>query len=526
MADARKIPKFSAAAAAGLLLLLAAPGCRQAVGGSSALPAADEALAADDRPAEGAEMSWAEVDGLIGEQKFQAALELVTGIRERAQQAGNEAEWTRALARETQLQTGLHGYETSVRHLRQTPWPERPLYRAVLDLYYAHSLVDYLNAYGWEIGSRERVETGDEVDLRAWTREQLGDEIDAAYARVWGLRDSWGDAALGELAEFFDANDYPPQIRGTLRDAVTYLWVEWLADSSQWSAAEENGLYRLDLEALLAGSPAATGGDAAAGHPLERLVHRLADLEAWHRGRDRNEAAFEARLERLRRLWAAFDRADDREQIRASLERALGELGPELEWWAVGQEVLASWVRTEDSPDSLVRAREVALAGLDRHPDSIGGRRCRHLIATIEAPEYSLEAMSADGLARRSVRVRHRNIDGLSFRAYRVDALAEIEAAQDRNLLPGYREVEELLAGRTPDAEWRLELPPTPDYRSHDTYVTPPLERPGLWVLVASARDDFADRDNRKSAVQLMLGDLVLLSRRFDDELEVPVRAG
>ena len=54
-------------------------------------------------------MSWAEVDRLIDEQQFQAALELVTGIRERAQQAGDEAEWTRALVRETQLQTGLHG---------------------------------------------------------------------------------------------------------------------------------------------------------------------------------------------------------------------------------------------------------------------------------------------------------------------------------------------------------------------------------------------------------------------------------
>ena len=123
--------------------------------------------------------------------------------------------------------------------------------------------------------------------------------------------------------------------------------------------------------------------------------------------------------------------------------------------------MLASWVRQEESPDSLVRARELALEGVAAHPDSVGGRRCRHLVAAIEAPEYSLEAMSADGLDRRSVRVHHRNVYGMSFRAWRLDPLATIESAADRNLLPAHREVEELLASRRPDVQWRVELPAT-----------------------------------------------------------------
>ena len=142
-------------------------------------------------PDEAAKVSWVEIDGLIDERRYQAALERVTGLRERAQQAGDEAEWARALVREVQLTTGLHGYETSVRHLRGTPWPAGPLYRAVLELYYAHSLVDYLNVYGWEIRQRERVETGGEAELRSWTRERIAEEIDAAYARVWAVRESW-----------------------------------------------------------------------------------------------------------------------------------------------------------------------------------------------------------------------------------------------------------------------------------------------------------------------------------------------
>jgi uncharacterized protein YfaS (alpha-2-macroglobulin family) len=471
-------------------------------------------------------MSWQKVDKLIADQQLQAALELVTEMRERAQGAGDETEWTRALVREVQLQTALHGYEKSVRHLRRTSWPESPLYRAVLDLYYAHGLVDYLQVYGWEINGRERVESDGEIDLRAWTREQIGDEVDAAYGRVWAERESWGDEPLGELAEYFTANDYPRRIRGTLRDAVTYLWVERLADSSQWSAAEENGVYRLALGALIDAGPEDADTRRGESHPLGQLAERLADLEAWHLAGGRSEAAFEARAERLRRLWSAFGRDDDRERIRKALERALDELGSEREWWAVGQELLARWVRDGGAADARIRARDIALAGVRAHPDSLGGRRCRHLIAEIEAPGFELEAMSADGLGRRSVLVRHRNLEALSFRAYRLDAVTVIESAEDRNLLTGYLEVEELVDSEEPVAEWRVELPPTPDYRYHRTYVTPPVERPGLYVLVASARADFAEEENRQVAVRLLLGELVLLSRRLDDELEVTVRDG
>jgi uridine phosphorylase len=47
-----------------------------------------------------------------------------------------------------------------------------------------------------------------------------------------------------------------PRIRGTFRDAVSYLWVELLADSSLWTPAQSNGVYTLDLPALLTGASA------------------------------------------------------------------------------------------------------------------------------------------------------------------------------------------------------------------------------------------------------------------------------
>src|SRR5262249_10937843 len=96
--------------------------------------------------------TWAEVDKLVSEQKFEEASTKTTEILEAARKRGDDAEITRALIREVQLRIGLHGYETSVRFLKDQPWPKSLLSRAALNLFYGRSLVIYAQAYGWEIG--------------------------------------------------------------------------------------------------------------------------------------------------------------------------------------------------------------------------------------------------------------------------------------------------------------------------------------------------------------------------------------
>jgi hypothetical protein len=102
---------------------------------------------------------WSRVSSLIEEQKFEEARGLCSAIRAAAQKSGNSEEWTEAMIKEVQLQIALHGYETAVRLLRTESWPQDSLSQVALELYYAHSLMSYLQAYSWEIGRRERVET-------------------------------------------------------------------------------------------------------------------------------------------------------------------------------------------------------------------------------------------------------------------------------------------------------------------------------------------------------------------------------
>jgi uncharacterized protein YfaS (alpha-2-macroglobulin family) len=525
MTDSRRFRPAPVTALALAAVALALPGLNGRAFVASAAPT--QASASPAPPAVAQKDGWTEVERLIGEQKMEEALKIVEGLRAAARAAGGDDEWAKALIAEVQIRSALHGYETSVRFLREEPWPKSERARAALHLFYGRALIVYLQAYSWEIEKRERIDTKGVVDLKAWTKDEIATEATRAYAEVWQGRAALGAEPVSALSEFLAPNNYPPRIRGTLRDAVSYLFVEMLADTSLWRPDHSAEVYRLDLFALLRGAaagPTPVKLDDSTGHPLLRMAAILDDLESWHAGAGRREAALEARLERLRRLYASFSEPEDRGRIRADLESRLPALRG-LEWWSMGQAERADMVRQEDAPDSLVRAHGIAEEGLGAYPGSLGAERCLAIAKSIEAPDYELASMATDGLERRSIEVTHRNLAKLHFRAYALDLIKSVESARDYSLLPGYEEMRSMVK-RTPDHAWTVDLPPTPDYRSHRTFVTPSLARPGLYAIAVSAQADFSESDNRVLSLVLVVGDLVLVTRPHQGGYEATCLSG
>ncbi|MGZ6987771.1 MAG: MG2 domain-containing protein, partial [Thermoanaerobaculia bacterium] len=467
----------------------------------------------------GGAATWKEVERLVSEQRFEEASQRVAKIREAARTAGDEANEAKALVREVQLSTALHGYETSVRFLKDQPWPKSLLPLTALRLFYAQSLVTYAQAYSWEIGQREKVVSTGAVDLKAWTREEIAAEAVRTYVDVWNDREALGSAQVPALGEFLVPNSYPEGIRDTLRDATTYLFVGLLSDSSLWRPEQSNGVFSLDRASLVAGDPAASRlvalGDPAV-HPLLKIGAVLDDLEAWHAGRGEREAALEARLERLRRLHVALTEASDRSLIRRDLVKRLVGLA-DVPWWAMGKAELAEFVSADDKPGNLVRARALALEGAKAFPRSTGGERCRAIVGGIEQPDYRLAAMAADGPLRRSIEVSHRNLPGLHFRVYAVDLEKRLGRAKDYNLLPQGKELDDLVAHATPAEIFKVDLPATTDFKLHRTFVIPPALARGFYVFVASPRADFSTGQNPLRAAGMLVTDLVLDIRQTDD---------
>ena len=476
---------------------------------------------------------------MVSQGRFNEALKSVDRILEESRAKADAKNWTKALVRGVQLRMGLHGYETAVRFLREQKWPEEPINHAVLQLYYAQALQTYYSGYSWEINRREPVGNDLPADLKAWTRDQIFGEARRTHEELWQQRAELGDEPITRLSEYIQPNDYPAGIRETLRDALSYFYVALLSNTAFWKPQEENDVYQLNLQDLSAdpvsgqrsaGSGSASSQPSAAGsfpHPLLRTIEVIKDLEQWHATAGRREAALEARLERLRRLHAAFTQEEDRKQIKAVLERTLPGYR-NLPWWAMGQAELAEMVREEAVPGKLVRAREIAQAGYQAYPGSIGGKRCLHIVKTIEQPSFGLAAMLTDAAQKRSIEVSHSNITKIYFRAHRVDLLSRLTSARDYNLLLNGDEHWKLSQSAKPDAEWAVDLPATPDFETHRTFVTPPLSRTGYYVILASANKGFTKQLNQLSSVNFILTDLVLLVRqRYSaSDFEIQVLSG
>lgn len=468
---------------------------------------------------------WAEVKRLEGEQKYQAAIDKVGEIFEAAQKAKNSEEIVRAIVRTVQLRIGLHGYETAVRFLDEVEWPQDLLGNTTVRLFFAQSLVTYAQAYGWEVRQREKVASKGPVDLKKWTWEEIHRHADAQFHAAWQQRAGLGAQSLSVVDAYLKPNDYPRAIRATLRDAVTYLWVEHLADSGTWRPDQQSQVHALDLNALLAETQPIPALADPAIHPLVKLAALLADLEAWHRAEGRPEAAFEALRRRLLYVHDALSDADDRATIRERLKAALPAVKGQP-WWSMGMATLAELVKQTGAEDALIEARSLALEGRAAHPDSLGGKRCDYIVRDIEAPAFTLDGMAQDAPQRRSLGVSHKNLKTLYFRAWRFDLEQQVVRQKDYNLLPDGREVEQWVDNRNPIAEWTVELPETADYRNHRTWVTPPMTGKGSYVVAATPDKGFSRMAAPMQLTILTLSDLVVIHHSKDGQILAQVLDG
>ncbi len=469
---------------------------------------------------------WKKYDKLVGEQKYEAASKLIERIAQKAQEDKNTEEMVRCLIRRVMLRISLHGYGTAVRYFSEQPWPEDLLSDTVLRMYYANTLITYAYSYSWEIRKREKVDTKGKVDLKAWTMEQIYEEALRSYGKVWAHRQQLGHEPIKHLADYINENNYPRKIRPSLRDAVSYQLYLLLSDTSFWRPEHTNGIYQLDLKSLLGQQEFSTDQLAdSAVHPLVKICGVLDDLETWHASRGEKEAALEARLARLRVLYQNFKQAPDRKTIKQDLIAHL-DRAKNLEWWSVGQALLAEFVRQENTPDNLIRARRIAIQCQKPFGDSIGAQRCLNIQKSIEMPEYSLEAISSDSPEKESILVKHKNLKKLYFRAYFVDLKKHIEKAHEYNLFLEYRGLNRLLKNSRPSSKWAIDLESTPDYKMHKQFATPPMKRPGFYVIMASAFEDFRESSNKILGINMVIGDLVMVSQNENDRLRATMISG
>ena len=119
------------------------------------------------------------IDGLVKEQKLQAALDVANSESSKITDPIDQA---RLMTKVVQLESGLHAYETAVNNFRTKKWPADLRAQALLNIFYAHSLQQYAQSYSWEIRQRTKVATSAKKDLKAWTVEEIYNDAGVGLA--------------------------------------------------------------------------------------------------------------------------------------------------------------------------------------------------------------------------------------------------------------------------------------------------------------------------------------------------------
>ncbi len=465
----------------------------------------------------------ASVDTLIGEQKYAEALTQVRAEIKDSFSKKDEMRWAKLVVQEAQLQIGLHGYETAVRDLKKHQWPSSTLAQSMVQIVYAQSLRTYAQSYSWEIRNRERVESKKEVDLKAWTADQIYLEAYKTYAQLWEQREKLGGFNKDKLPEVIVPNTYPAGIRGTLRDSVTYLMAQLLADTTGWTPRQSNELHLLDAHKLFTGVASANLTDAQT-HPLQKISYVLNDLANWHQKAGRRDAALDARLELINILHDQFSDKATKELAKKFLKTEIDK-NSAVPWVTMAYAHYAEMHLKSEAWDGRMKAFEIAQRGAALFPRTLGAAKCRDHLKDLKRPHFSLESMNVDGTKKRSIVVQYQNVERLKFKSFAFDMKAYLKTNKDYSVRPqNWQTIEAVVRGK-PSYEWQASMPATKDYRSHQYFVTPPAHKPGFYIVAAED-----PRTGQRTAAQIYFSDLVLVIHKSPQieqrELKVEVYSG
>lgn len=457
-----------------------------------------------------------EVQQLINEQKYAEALKLVQKKIDDMKASKKDREWAKLIVQETMLQIGLHGYETAVKELKNREWPKDPVSHAMVSIAYARSLQIYHQSYSWEIRKREKTTGSESFDLKTLTSEEIYQEAYAGFEKAWKVRDELGKLKRDALPEIIQPNNFPQEVRGSLRDSLSYLMADFLNDSSGWSALHSNSTYAIDPSQLLE-KPLKISFTDMSVHPFLKVAFVLRDLEQWHAGSGKKEAALEARLELHRHMWQQLSSVSAKKKILSSLEKEITK-NRNNTWVTMAYGTMADFKRSEED---LVSSHSWAKKGSELFPKSAGAAKCRDIISAIEQPSLSLDGMNVDTSSKKSLGVNYKNLKKVYFKSIRIDFKDFIRTTKDYSLRPGWRELEVYL--KNPHAhKWEIDLQETTDYKQHRAYVTPPVHKPGFYAVLVSNTPSF--QEGVVHGVEMFFSDYVFQVTRNYEKQEFSVQ--
>ncbi len=459
---------------------------------------------------------WDRVRDALSKGLPKTALESIDPIIRGAQDERAYAEAIRAIALKIALEAGIQGNHPEEKITRmqaaiaRAPADMRPPMEAILADWYWQ----YFQRNRWRFAQRSRTAAMPDSDFTTWDLPRIYAEIDAHFTRALAGAPQLKRTPVAEYADLFVGGNAPDAYRPTLYDLVAFEALAFYGSGEQAGARPE------DAFVLQAAGPAFAPAEEFARwaiaatdttSPILKGLRLHQQLLRFHASDHDPTARIDADLWRIE---FAHDHAvgDSRDaRYAAALERLIDRHADH----ELSARALHSLATLRQAQGDLVLAHALAKRGLDRFPESVGGRRCFNLIQDIEA--QSLAVTSSDNVwnePRPTLEVSYRNLDRVHFRLVAVDFPQQMER---RSGTYDYysRERVDYILGLPPLRQWSAPLPGTPDFRTRSIRLPAPTGlASGAYFLVSSMSGDFREENNSIAIAEIWVSDLALVTRQ------------
>jgi len=457
---------------------------------------------------------WKKVNDAIGKQLPQTAIQELEPLIKSALEARNYAEAAKAIALKISLEGTIQGSKPEERITRleavlpDLPDGIQPLMEAVL----GHWYWDFFQQNRWRFMQRTATSQPPGEDINSWDLTRILAEIDEHFTAALH-----SEAALQQVPiEQFDAL----LVKGTMPDAARPTLYDFLVHEALtfYTAGEQAGAMVQDAFVLQADSPifAPTAEFLAwqiespdTDSPLVKAIHLFQKLAAFHQADADPTALAEAEFDRL---VFGYNQSVGEEK-NARYKAALQQFVQRWDSQPISARAREAWGQVLHSERQLVEARQVALPGWERFPDTPGGNLCYNLIRAIEGREFQVSTERVWNNPWPTIQVHYRNLTTAHFRAVRYDWEKLLTR---ENYVPGAMppQLREELVARQPDLAWSQDLPATEDYLPvNQSFPVPDKLPPGFYLLLASPHEDFRAEDNVVLACEFWVSPLAIVVR-------------
>lgn len=460
---------------------------------------------------------WKEIISLKKDLKYKAALKIINKkLKEFIQNADNK-NWTRALILKQEIMMSLGQFDLSIKEYKGAKWPAGFSSQTVLTLYYVQALHQYFSRYSWEINQREK-KLGlvkNITNLKEWTREEIFLEMQSHLLKIWKKRDEFKLARKEEIGDFLSLGNYPAYVRATLRNTLSHLYIQFLADTQFWSPKESNEVKQLALNLLM--KPQLKWGQEtflknSDHHPLQKVLGIISDLEKWHWNNDQIASLLDTKIERFKQLKVHFTQEDDLKKLLTQLEGETKDYQIDP-WWAEVAYIRAKATMELPHERSHIEAINIAQKGVKLFPKKLGGKHCEDLINQIKRPSLDIQVLAKDQNQKDSIQISHKNWDKVYFKAYEFDPLKYLLANNKNRNLPDRLALKNYVKGKA-ISEWEQKLDNQKDYKIHKTFSQIPLKKKGFYIILSSADDKFNLGTHSTSAHFFNLTDLAVMTQK------------